>query len=63
MKQRLEPEEEIKRTPKIISLNYLEKLVAEQEKKDAITKNIKSNVIVGYDISRKPEENIPISPL
>ena len=55
-------EEEIKKLPKLISLNYLERLVVEQEKKDELAKNKKSNIIVGYDI-RKPKENIPISPL
>ncbi len=62
MKEQLEQEVEIKKIPKIISLNYLERLVVEQEKKDELAKNKKSNIIVGYDI-REPKENIPISSL
>ena len=61
MKEQLEPEEEIKKIPKIISLNYLERLVAEQEKKEALEKIKKSCVIVGY--GRKPKQNILINPL
>ena len=38
MKEQLEPEVEVKKIPKIISLNYLEKLVLEQEKKEALAK-------------------------
>ena len=62
MKEQLEQEVEIKKIPKIISLNYLERLVVEQEKKDELAKNKKRNIIVGYDI-REPKENIPISAL
>jgi hypothetical protein len=62
MKQQTEEGEEIKKIPKLISLNYLERLVIEQEKKDELAKNKKSNIIVGYDTG-KPKENIFISPI